>query len=1535
MTRAGVRSRRSKDAGNVEVAVRIRPLLARERDGSECVEKVDGEPQIVVDGRRSFTYDFAFEPSSEQEEVYEQCVAPLVGAWFEGYNATVLAYGQTGSGKTYTMGSAATSIYLEAERGIIPRVISRVFAMIDERSSEGGEDGDETGAGAGVTFEVSVTFIEIYGEDVRDLLTENQSCNAVTVRELDGELVLVGATQLVVKSGEEMMDALERGSQMRVTASTHMNDTSSRSHAIFSISLSSTRVSDGDAVEAEVTGCTAGVKKGGSEDTEFRSSKFHFVDLAGSERAKRTGASGVRMREGININKGLLALGNVISSLGDEKKRAAGAHVPYRDSKLTRILQDSLGGNSRTLMVACVSPADDSMEETLNALKYANRARNIKNKPVINRDPRSLQLAALRLRISQLSADLALHGIAPSVGTLELADAAALTTGSRKKRDGVDWQSRAEQADAMLQRAQTKEAKTKVEMDRVNTERISAQAEREWYRDSLATAHRLATRLRSAPPAEVQDLVSQIIAASACGVPPSEADPSDAAATEAATKGISTIAALQAEVEELTAKLARSNAVTRDLVLSASLTPSGGADGDSAEPHGVYVDTLVEEMRAKLEIEREQLIQMRQMQEEEKSQAAAEGGASAVDVSATDGDLTAVNAAAAADSAAEAAAVTEEDEDEEANWRKDDQEKLRKVEHSFEQRQLSMRAEWQRAEDDIKMKEKLVTKLEQQQQRFVGMEKHYQGQIVELNERMEEAKASRTALVIELERLEKSQAGEEKSSASAPAAEMHRKQAEKLRRKLRSKDAQLAQLKKQRVKIAQISEVKRGKENEIRSLQNDIQRKRSEKVAVERRMNNEKKLFESKLRQHRIEIKAEQRNRRRLERELRALKLKSEKREVVLLRKNRALVSAQQRVRSSRRGARAGAREAKQGGARAAQEKERRSFTFLQSLLQRFSDSEQVNEELEDLRRELREKKAELKQRVQRREGVLRYIDHLSPSTEERIVDEAQRALDEESGSIDSLKAVVNHTGGRLRALRVTVGRYGELSEEAMLERIEKRFASRADSRMCTTILARMMLSQKRGENTSELDAKLLRDELNERTVQVRERQQTIVKQQMKLSKLQKHAEELEAQVFDMPSVDEIGFTLSIPRGTNIEAAAAATESRSGADRDAIPPRGGGGGGGRAGSSDRGASTASKSSNAPRRATSSSCESPAIAAATKLLQRERRGRFAAWGSPSFSESHAQQQTHSAPATGVAGSSLSPGVLSRLSNPREYAGASTGRQRYKAGQARSRALDATGSGPSPNKKSGSGLGTNAQSFMSKLRQDATTRLERYGGSTAGGRESITAAAGAKVAQQRLQAQLSDVATPDERGIFDRLASPSAWTGISSMSRIATSEAAAASETASAAAVAVAQGGGHEEKRVKESVQARRQRRSRELKAMQSDLVKMNSKVSKKTGQLKAGSSPMVAGLMKAGKLKAGPSPKDQKMQAMRSRFASSSATASPAARAAAAEQRASASNAPDESYAMIQLRRKRFQRNASLVKVAEKRADALEGDQPLQ
>ena len=786
MVRAGSRDAVSNGT-NVQVAVRIRPRLARERDGSECVEKVENEPQIVVAGRRSFTFDFVFEPSSAQEELYEQCVEPLVGAFFEGFNATVLAYGQTGSGKTYTMGSAAQGVNLEAERGVIPRVIERVFTMIEER---GVDEASE------VVFAVSVTFIEIYGEDVRDLLvddskTETCGIGAVTVRELDGELALVGATQLVVTSSADTLDALERGSLVRTTASTMMNDTSSRSHAIFSISLSSTRGSDAAICEAEVTGKLPG-------DRETRSSKFHFVDLAGSERAKRTGAIGVRLREGININKGLLALGNVISSLGDQKKRAMGAHVPYRDSKLTRILQDSLGGNSRTLMVACVSPADDSMEETLNALKYANRARNIKNKAVVNRDPRSLQLAALRLRISQLSADLARNGIAPSVGTLirvgvgggvvldgeggsGSGGAHSWGGGGAQSVDGVDWRSRAEEADSMLQRMHATDAKRKVELDRINTERIAAQAEREWYREMLATAHALAKQLRVLPLVSEGEgdtikpgraLADQIIAACACGVSAEEARMSSegVAARAQAKAGIATISALQAEVEELRAKLERSNAATRELLLS-STPPSVNGSGEGGEARGgdrgeagkdwmsrqpmgelVYVDGLVEEIRAKIAVEREQLEQMRLMRDEDEQGAAAaaaivtEGGGAAAEGSLFaengvggdgDGDAAAAAAATGVSNAALPRAVPSDDVStgdgadasggpvsaEEESWLNEDREKLRVVEYSFEQRQMSMRAEWQHAENDIKVKEKLVWRLELQQRRFVGMEK--------------------------------------------------------------------------------------------------------------------------------------------------------------------------------------------------------------------------------------------------------------------------------------------------------------------------------------------------------------------------------------------------------------------------------------------------------------------------------------------------------------------------------------------------------------------------------------------------------------------------------------------------------------------------------------------------------------------------------------------------------------------------------------------------------------------------------------------
>eukprot|EP00252_Welwitschia_mirabilis_P016492 TRINITY_DN3636_c0_g1_i2.p1 TRINITY_DN3636_c0_g1~~TRINITY_DN3636_c0_g1_i2.p1 ORF type:complete len:967 (+),score=258.83 TRINITY_DN3636_c0_g1_i2:92-2992(+) len=214
----------------------------------------------------------------------------------------------------------------------------------------------------------------------------------------NGVITLAGSTEIDVRNQKEMAACLAQGLSSRATGSTNMNTHSSRSHAIFTITIEQMRKCKSTSPTVDLS-----LEDGGEE---FLCAKLHLVDLAGSERAKRTGADGVRLKEGIHINKGLLALGNVISALGDEKKRKEGVHVPYRDSKLTRLLQDSLGGNSKTLMIACVSPADINAEETLNTLKYANRARNIQNKPIVNRDPMSNEMQKMRQQIEYLQSEL-------------------------------------------------------------------------------------------------------------------------------------------------------------------------------------------------------------------------------------------------------------------------------------------------------------------------------------------------------------------------------------------------------------------------------------------------------------------------------------------------------------------------------------------------------------------------------------------------------------------------------------------------------------------------------------------------------------------------------------------------------------------------------------------------------------------------------------------------------------------------------------------------------------------------------------------------------------------------------------------------------------------------------------------------------------------------------------------------------------------------------------------------------------------------
>ncbi|BDA42916.1 Kinesin-like protein KIN-4C [Coccomyxa sp. Obi] len=342
---------------------------------------------VVCKDGPTFTYDYVYGGGGASPDMlYDQCVQPLVAGLFKGYNACCFAYGQTGSGKTYTMGSSVFTAP-GSTRGVIPRVMESIF--------------DRIAASSDTSFSVRVGFVEIFNEEIRDLLSPDLAAAtspSVHIREVvGGGVCLAGAHEKDVTSKEEMAAVLEQGSRCRATASTGMNQRSSRSHAIFTITVEQRRAPQQH--EQTPEGNESGDEDEGAAD-EYLCAKMHLVDLAGSERQKRTKAEGARLKEGININMGLLALGNVVNALTENK-----AHIPYRDSKLTRMLQDSLGGNSKTTMIACVSPADINIEESAQTLRYANRARNIRNKPVVNRDPIAAQLSHLRAQLAAARAE--------------------------------------------------------------------------------------------------------------------------------------------------------------------------------------------------------------------------------------------------------------------------------------------------------------------------------------------------------------------------------------------------------------------------------------------------------------------------------------------------------------------------------------------------------------------------------------------------------------------------------------------------------------------------------------------------------------------------------------------------------------------------------------------------------------------------------------------------------------------------------------------------------------------------------------------------------------------------------------------------------------------------------------------------------------------------------------------------------------------------------------------------------------------------
>ncbi|KAF1439485.1 Kinesin-like protein KIF27, partial [Pygoscelis papua] len=366
----------------VKVAVRIRPLLSKEvlHNHQVCVRLVPNTQQIIIGKDRVFTFDFVFGKNSTQEEVYTVCIKPLLVSLTEGYNATVFAYGQTGSGKTYTIGGGHIASVAENEKGIIPRAIQELFQHISENRN--------------IDFHVKVSYIEVYKEELRDLLELETSVKELHIREDEkGNTVIVGAKEFQVECADEVISLLESGNAARHTGTTQMNEHSSRSHAIFTISICQKQ-------PAESQKNTDAAQDSSWKSVQMIASKFHFVDLAGSERVTKTGNTGERFKESIQINSGLLALGNVISALGDPKRKSV--HIPYRDAKITRILKDSLGGNAKTVMITCISPSSSDFDESLNSLKYANRAKNIRNKPVVNYNPDQDRIDEMELEIRLL-----------------------------------------------------------------------------------------------------------------------------------------------------------------------------------------------------------------------------------------------------------------------------------------------------------------------------------------------------------------------------------------------------------------------------------------------------------------------------------------------------------------------------------------------------------------------------------------------------------------------------------------------------------------------------------------------------------------------------------------------------------------------------------------------------------------------------------------------------------------------------------------------------------------------------------------------------------------------------------------------------------------------------------------------------------------------------------------------------------------------------------------------------------------------------
>ncbi|ETV80835.1 hypothetical protein H257_06298 [Aphanomyces astaci] len=392
---------------NILVAVRLRPQLKHDRDRGEIVKVLGNKVVVVLDPgnhkdvvgklrhrsrEKRYAFDYVFSPSDGQATVYNNTTKFLIHGILQGFNATVFAYGCTGAGKTYTM------LGTPDEPGIMALTLDDLFGHIEASQCK---------VPNLVQYRVTVSFLEVYNENIRDLLrSDHDQDTYLDLREdpVKGPVV-ADLSEIVASNAEEVMRLLRRGNKNRSQEATAANAVSSRSHAVLQVSVEQT----------EATPDTVTVLKTG---------KLSMIDLAGSERAAVTQNRGLRLLEGANINRSLLALGNCINALGEKANR--GAFVPYRDSKLTRLLKDSLGGNCRTVMIANISMSVLSFEETVNTLKYANRAKNIKTtvtRNVLNVNHHISEyvslIANLRQEITNLKAQMTQQGI-PSPSSHDL-----------------------------------------------------------------------------------------------------------------------------------------------------------------------------------------------------------------------------------------------------------------------------------------------------------------------------------------------------------------------------------------------------------------------------------------------------------------------------------------------------------------------------------------------------------------------------------------------------------------------------------------------------------------------------------------------------------------------------------------------------------------------------------------------------------------------------------------------------------------------------------------------------------------------------------------------------------------------------------------------------------------------------------------------------------------------------------------------------------------------------------------------------------